>query len=74
MKINPATGANETVLNPFGGTNNVNGFVVYVPQRKEIVQLANGTAIYRYNISTKTSSVLPLSNSQDVYYDVLTSN
>lgn len=72
VKINPATGATETVVSDY---NKSTLEQVYDPVRKEILSLWNGSQhIFRYNMTTKATSTFTLTTLADFYYSELTSN
>ena len=72
LKINRVTGA-QTLVTNLSGTSQLDE-LLFIPARNELSGLLNNTGLYSFNLSTKASSVLPITTQQKIYYSDLTSN
>jgi hypothetical protein len=73
VQINPITGeqtlvTNLSEYNPFYGT------LTFLPERNEIAGIWNASSLYRFNVSTKATSMLPVNTVKDIYYSGMTHN
>ncbi|MBO9563845.1 MAG: IPT/TIG domain-containing protein [Niastella sp.] len=73
VKLNPATGQ-ETLVSTLTEYGKLHDNLIFVPQRNELTGIWDQTGLYRLNLGTKTSSILPLTTQQSITYNEITSN
>jgi hypothetical protein len=74
VKIEPVTGAQTVVTAlseyfPFSY-----GTLAFLPERNEITGIWNNTSLYRFNVSTKATSMLTINTKDDIHYNGITHN
>lgn len=72
VKLDPVTGA-ETVITTLSDPEPIYT-LLFVPKRNEIISVWEDTSLYRYNMSTNKSTLLPLTSASNVEFGGLTSN
>lgn len=72
VKLNAASGA-ETVVTTLNDTEPIYD-LLFVPKRNEIISIWEFTSLYRYNLGTNTSTLLPLTSASNISFDDPTSN
>jgi hypothetical protein len=74
VKIEPVTGAQTVVTAlseyfPFSY-----GTLTFLPERNEITGIWNNTSLYRFNVTTKATSMTPVNTIADIHYNGITHN
>lgn len=73
VKLNVATGQ-ETLISTLTEYGKLHDNLIFVPQRNELAAIWDQTGLYRLNLGTKASTILPLTTEKNITYNEMSGN